>query len=374
MSSTSPVNRSPSSQRASSEEAAGAVGDSAPTPESAGPPRSEGRSRPPSRVGRRMVLGVLFGVAVYAGMAIWADAGAVAGTFAKLPWWIVPACCGLSFLNYVVRFWKWQRYLELLDVRLERGTSFLIYLSGLSMSVTPGKMGEVFKCWLIKKRTGTSIHYTAPIVVAERFTDLLGYLILVAIGGIRTMPEYAWIFWGTLGLCGVALFLAGSQAFADLTTGVFKRLPYLWRLGPRIEGSFASTRILLAPREVLGPTLVSVVGWGLECTGFWLVADAVVPGSVPFLYAVFAFAFSAVAGAVLLIFPGGLGVTEFSLRTLLERKYTAVGGLAGKAAMQSATGAMILARLCTLWFAVALGFVALALFKRRHGELEELAS
>ena len=57
------------------------------------------------------------------------------------------------------------------------------------MSITPGKMGEVFKSWLLKKRTGTPIHASAPIVVAERFTDLLGYLILVAIGGIRTLPE-----------------------------------------------------------------------------------------------------------------------------------------------------------------------------------------
>ena len=342
------------------------------SPEATEPPEAPERpSRPPSKIGRRMVAGVLFGIAVYAGMAIWADGGAVIDTLKRLPWWIIPTCCGLSFLNYVVRFWKWQRYLHLLDVKLDRGTSFLIYLSGLSMSVTPGKMGEVFKSWLVKKQTGVPIHHTAPIVVAERVTDLLGYLILVAIGGIRTMPEYAWMFWATLGLCVVALFLAGSQVFANFTTGAFKRLPYLWRLGPRVEGSFASTRILLAPREILMPTVVSVVGWGLECTGFWLIADAIVPDSVPFLYAVFAFAFSAVAGAVLIIFPGGLGVTEWSLGTLLKSKYTAVGGLAEKVATQSATGAIILARLCTLWFAVAVGFGAMALFTKLHGKLED---
>jgi uncharacterized protein (TIRG00374 family) len=317
-----------------------------------------------------MVLGCLFGVAVYVGMAIWADVDGLLDALARIPWWVVPACCGLSFLNYVVRFWKWQRYLHLLDVRLDRGTSFLIHLSGLSMSVTPGKMGEVFKSWLVKKQTGVPIHTTAPIVVAERFTDLLGYLILVAIGGIRTMPEYAPMFWATLALAVVALSLAGSQGFADLTTRVFRRLPYLWRLGPRIEGSFASTRILLAPREVLLPTLVSVVGWGLECTGFWLIADAVVPGSVPFLYAVFAFASSAVLGAVLIIFPGGLGVTEYSLGTLLRSRYELAGGLPLKLAQQSAAGVVILARLCTLWFAVGIGFLATALFKRRHGRIE----
>ena len=199
---------------------------------------------------------------------------------------------------------------------------------------------------------------------------MLGYLILVAIGGIRTMPEYAWVFWATLGVCGLGLVLAGSEATARMTAGLFKRLPYVWRLVPRIEGSFASTRILLAPREILMPTLVSVIGWGLECTGFWLIANSVVGGSVPFLHAVFAYAFSAVAGAVLIIFPGGLGVTEYSMGKLLVPRYQGAGGLALEAAQQQATGVVILARFCTLWFAVLVGFIATGMFTRRFGAIE----
>ena len=38
---------------------------------------------------------------------------------------------------------------RLLDIHLETGTSFLIYLSGMTLSVTPGKMGEVFKSWRV---------------------------------------------------------------------------------------------------------------------------------------------------------------------------------------------------------------------------------
>lgn len=325
----------------------------------------------PGKMGRRLIGGVLFGMLVYAGMMIWADASQVGKVFTSIPWWVLPACCGLSFVNYVIRFWKWERYLALLDIDLDRKTSFLIYLSGMSLSVTPGKMGEVFKSWLIRKVNGTRIHTSAPIIVAERLTDLFGYLILVAIGGIGTLPEYAWLFWLALALCVVALALVGSTGFARTCTRVFSRLPWLWRLAPRIEGSFASTRVLLAPKEVVLPTVVSVLGWGCECAGFWFIANAVVPGSVPFLYAVFAFAFSAVAGAVLIVFPGGLGVTEFSLGKLVVARYTDPGGLALEVARQSAAGVVILARLCTLWFAVLVGFVATALFTRRFGELEE---
>jgi uncharacterized protein (TIRG00374 family) len=333
----------------------------------------------PQTLGRRLLLGVLFGVAVYAAILIWADLGAVMTTVRNLPLWVLPACCALSLLNYVVRFWKWRRYCELLKIELEPRTSFLIYLSGLTMSVTPGKMGEVFKSWLVRKVTGVRIHESAPIVIAERFTDLLGYLILVAIGGLNTAPEYAWMFWAMLAICVIALALAGSQAFAAMTVAAVARAPVVSRLAPRVEVAFKSTRILLAPREVFMPTFVSVVGWGLECTGFWIIANAVVPDSTPFLYALFAFAFSAVAGAVAIIAPGGLLITEGLLGTLLrpryqpalERTLSLTGDAAREAARAHAAGAVILARLCTLWFAVFVGFVATAIFTRQFGEVDD---
>jgi glycosyltransferase 2 family protein len=331
----------------------------------------------PQKLGPRLLLGVLLGVAVYAGIAIWTDAAKIAEVFRALPLWVLPAACALSLLNYVIRFWKWRRYCELLEIRLETGTSFLIYLSGLTLSVTPGKMGEVFKSWLVRKVTGTPIHQSAPIVVAERFTDLLGYLILVAIGGLNTAPEYAWVFWTMLAACASMLVLVGSQRVSAATVGLVARLPVLHRLATRVEGSFASTRILLAPREIALPTLVSVLGWGCECTGFWLIANQVVEDSVPFLFAIFAFAFSAVAGAVAIVAPGGLVITEGLLGTLLRRRYEPVLastlGLAGDAALQVARAragaAVILARLCTLWFAVLVGFVATWVFERRFGRV-----
>jgi len=325
----------------------------------------------PSKFAGRLFAGIGLGMLVYIGMAVWADIGAVGATFAALPLWVVPAACGLSFLNYVVRFQKWRRYCTLLEIELETRTSFLIYLSGLALSVTPGKMGEVFKSWLVRKITGVRIHHSAPIVVAERFTDLLGYLILVAIGGLRTAPEYAWMFWAMLAVCVVLLLLAGSPMFARWAVAAAVRVPRIGaRLAPRVEVAFQSTRILLAPREIVMPTIVSVIGWGLECTGFWLIANAVVPGSTPYLYAIFAFAFSAVAGAVMIIAPGGLGVTEFSLGKLVRDRFSKAG-LALDVARQKATGAVIVARLCTLWFAVLVGIAALALFTKRFGAVEE---
>lgn len=333
----------------------------------------------PKKLSHRLFAGVLLGLAFYVALALWSDVHVIADALKRLSWWVIPAACGLSFLNYVVRFVKWQRYLALLDVRIETRTSFLIYLSGLSMSVTPGKMGEVFKSWLLKKVSGTPISRSAPIVFAERFTDLLGYLLLIAVGGLASDREHAWIFWATLGLCVAALVLVGNRGFAKLVLALAAKLPLGRRMSPKLEVALGTMRTLLAPREILLPTVVSFIGWGLECTGFWLIANAVVPDSVPFLFAIFAFALSAVAGAVAIIFPGGLVITEGFLGTLLRPRFQAVVektlGLAGDAAREyarsQAAAAVILARVCTLWFAVLVGFVAMGIFTKRYGAVEE---
>lgn len=320
---------------------------------------------PPKKLGRKLFAGVLFGAACYLAYVLWADVGRMREALADFPWSLLAIACGLSFTNYVVRFARWQRYLSRLDIRLDLRTSFTIYLAGLALTVTPGKMGETFKSWLIRRVDGTPIAKSAPIVIAERFTDLLGFLILIAVGGLATEPEYAWIFWATLALCAAMLIAAGSARFERMLVRVLERLPLLDRLAPAVEAAFESTRKLLAPRELVMPTLVSALGWGLECTAFWLIADALTEG-VPFLYATYTFALAAVAGAVLIVFPGGLGVTEASMGALLERAYVALG-VTAEAARSQAASATILIRLCTLWFAVAVGWLALAAFTRRHG-------
>jgi uncharacterized membrane protein YbhN (UPF0104 family) len=113
-----------------------------------------------------------------------------------------------------------------------------------------------------------------------------------------------------------------------------------------------------------------VIGWGAECTGFWLIASHLVDVRVGYLPCVFAYALGAVAGAVLLIFPGGLGMTEGSMGALLRRQYSAAGMEIGLA-RQTATGAVFLTRVCTLWFAVLLGVIATTRFTHRYGSVED---
>ncbi len=330
----------------------------------------------PRSLARGMLYGVLFGVLVYSAIVFWRGTDSLLEALAGFEFWIIPAALALSFGNYALRFLKWERYRRLLGIRVDLGTSWWIYLAGFSMGVTPGKMGEVIKSWLLRRVAGTPIHTSAPIVVAERFTDLLGFLILVALAGIVSRPEWSPIFWALLALCLVALALAGSGRVGWWIGRLVARTPYVWRLTPKVDGSLRSVRTLLRPREVVLPTLLSSVSWGLECVGFYLIARGIAGDAIRFDFAVFSYAFSAVAGAVLVIFPGGLGITEGLLGKLMTSEVTAhhlveMGESAARELARSqAAASVLIARLCTLWFGVLVGFTALALFQRRYGRIE----
>jgi len=93
------------------------------------------------------------------------------------------ATCALAFSNYLIRFLKWEYYLGVLEIRgVPKGESLLIFLSGFVLTVTPGKVGEVFKSLILKEIHGVPVERTAPIVVAERVTDLIGVITLIAVG------------------------------------------------------------------------------------------------------------------------------------------------------------------------------------------------
>ena len=324
----------------------------------------DGAAAPWSRLGPRLLFAAVLGLAVYAALLLWGDARGTWAALRGLPLTAPLAACGLSFLNYAVRFPRWQRYLALVDVRLGRGTSFLVYLAGLALTVSPGKLGEALKSWLVRAVDGAPLARTAPIVLAERFTDLTGFLVLIAISGAS--GGYGWVSLVAGAGAALLLGLVSSERAEHLAIEAAGRVPALRGLAPRLAVAATSTRRLLAPRELAVATGLATLGWGCECVGAWLIVDALAPGAASLLEVTSAFALSAVAGALAVVLPGGLGVTEGLMGPLLERPLRAAG-VGAELARAKAASATLVIRLCTLWFAMAVGLVALALFRRRHG-------
>lgn len=314
-----------------------------------------------SRVVRRVLVVMLAAVALYGAMVLWRGLSDVADRFATYRWWTFAAACGLAFSNYLLRFLKWEFYLGVLGIRgIPKGESFLTFLSGFVLTVTPGKIGEVFKSVVLHQTRGVAVERSAPIVVAERVTDLIGVIAMIAIGSLGFDGGIRWAIAGSAVVLALWVFVA-SPRVSGPTVALLGKLPgALGTLGRRLAKplhvALEQLRELTTPRRLWWPTLLSLVGWSLEGVGLWLILRGF-GQDTPVTLAAFFYATATLAGALVPV-PGGLGVTD----KLLEEQLAGLGHVPTAAA----TAAMLLIRLATLWFAVAVGFAALGLLRLRH--------
>jgi glycosyltransferase 2 family protein len=304
----------------------------------------------------RVILGVAAGVAIYVAFSIWADARSVGRALASFHWLIALAALGLASLNYLVRFGRWHYYLKVLGLKVPVGHSLLVFLGGFSLTVTPGKLGEVVKAFLLRESHGIPAARTAPIVVAERFTDLVGLLLLACVGIFSFKADPRFLIVASI-LIGFGLLVVSVESIAAFFLRLSSHVPFVCKVTPKLEEAYRTTAELLRPRPLILGVLLSVVSWFFECTAFWAVVHGFAGASVDIQAATFIYASMTVAGALSFL-PGGLGVTEAGMLAML-------GQLATGCNRSVAAAATFVTRLCTLWFAVLVGIAALLIFARR---------
>jgi uncharacterized protein (TIRG00374 family) len=315
----------------------------------------------------RVVLGIAAGLAVYLGFSIWADAGKVAAALEHFRWRAAALACALAAGNYAIRFGRWAYYLRVLKIRVRTSDSLLVFLAGFALTVTPGKLGEAVKAFLLRESHKIPVVRTAPIVIAERVTDLLALLLLALVGVFTFEVDRRFLAAGAI-LVGLGIAVVSFEPMAELALGLAGRLPGLRRIAPKLREFHVSTAALLRPVPLLVATLLSIGSWSLECLAFWVVVGGMQGAVVALRAATFIYASMTVAGALSFL-PGGLGVTEAGMLTLLVR-------LGSGLTRGSAAAATFVTRACTLWFAVALGLPALIIYSRRkhmHVDLDDAA-
>jgi uncharacterized protein (TIRG00374 family) len=309
------------------------------------------------RLKKNFVLALGLGVIVYLILAVLADSEDLGSALAGFRWSLVPLIFGLVTLSYVVRFVRWSYYLRLLGAMMPLWPHVAIFVAGLSMTISPGKLGEVLKSVFIRQVNGAPIARTAPAVVAERATDGTGMIAWGLMGALAfSFGLQVLLLFLTIAAVGIAVLR--SKRLSLLAERVLLKLPLLKRLAPHLAEFHGASNELLATRPLVVGTLISFFSWGLEMLAVYLCAVGI-GAEVPFLVLVFVFVAGSFAGAFSML-PGGIGPAEAGMYGLFV-------GLAGLFAGVSA-GLTLVIRLATLWFATLLGVIGLFVVRRVIGK------
>jgi uncharacterized protein (TIRG00374 family) len=309
------------------------------------------------RLRRNLVLALALGVAVYLSLAIFSGFGNLRKALEGFDYALVPAILGLVLLSYVGRFFRWLYYLKILKVSVPSGINAAIFAAGLSMTISPGKLGEVLKSVFVRQAAGAPVARTAPAVVAERATDGTGMVAWGFLGAFALgLSPVTMVVFLAVAASGIAVLR--SKRLSLLAERVLRKLPLLNHLAPHLHDFHGASNELLATRPLVVGTSISFLSWGLECAGVYLCAVGL-GADRPFLVVVFVFALSSLVG-VLSMLPGGIGAVEAGL----TGQFVAVAGLSAGMAV----ALTLLIRLATLWFATVVGIVGLFAVRAILGE------
>jgi len=311
---------------------------------------------------RHLIIFVFSGMACYSVLIFLAQGQNLSAAIGTIPAAWIPFLLALAFVNYLLRYFRWEMYLHALGIVLHPWISFKIFMAGLTMTITPGKLGEALKAYLLKDQGEHPWSLGLPIVFAERLTDLVGLVLLVAFG-LWALPVGTDIVIAGMILCLALIVISVNSSIFRFVVGIIKKLPGMGGFSQKLLEMHVSIRTLLRSRPLMLAMLLSFIAWFAEC---WILYFVLLPfsGEATWLQATFVYSLATLAGA-LSILPGGLVATEVSMAGLLvsfglERSQAAV--------------VTLIVRVCTLWFAVLLGMFFLALMqreiaRRRVGEL-----
>jgi len=309
------------------------------------------------RLRRNLVLALAMGAAVYLILAILSDLDELAAALDSFNYALIPAILGLVSLSYVGRFFRWVYYLRVLKVSVPTGINAAIFTSGLSMTISPGKLGEVLKSVFVRQVSGAPIARTAPAVVAERATDGTGMVAWGFLGAFAlNLPPWTMLMFLAVAVFGIVVLRSKRLSLA--AERILSKLPLVNRFAPHLSDFHGASNELLATGPLAVGTAISFVAWGFECLGVYLCAVGL-NADRPFLLIVFVFAVSSLLGVVSML-PGGIGAVEAGLYGQFVAVANLSTGLAG--------ALTLVIRLATLWFATLLGVCGLLLVRRLLGD------
>ena len=284
-------------------------------------------------------------------MGVYANFGNLLSAFEKFNWLFLPLMLILVTLAYFVRFIKWNFFLRNVDVHLPLKENLFVFFSGLSMTITPAKAGEIWKGWLIREINGENLSKTVPVVIVDRVTDVIG-LIILSLTGILYYKSGIYVLVILLILFAAFIVAIKSETISNRLISILETRA--GRYSGDIKDMHKTFKKSLASKYLVGMSLIAVVAWFLECLSIYFVIQGF-GQSISLVLSVFLYSFASIVGAISLI-PGGLGVAEATLSGLLV-----VFGFSSSIAV----GAALIIRLGTLWYGAILGFLVYMILKKK---------
>ena len=296
----------------------------------------------------RIIWIVIASVGLYGVFLFFSDFNIISEQISNFKYEFLPLILLLVSISWTPLLVRWQILLKKNDINIPIKKSFLLFLGGMSMSITPGHVGELIKSQLIKTIYNIPRTKTAPIIFVEKFYDLTG-AIIASIIGIIILGMDASLILISVSILIVIIFLIYYRPIFEFILKRVTKTKFFSKYSENISDSYEIVRNSTTPQ-------ISSISFGLSIL-YWIIISVAVHfillsfgiESVSILKTISIYSSSVIIGAISFI-PGGLGITEGSLIGLFSLEGIDIS-------LALVLGVMI--RILTMWYSVSIGFICL---------------
>ena len=137
----------------------------------------------------RIFISILLVTLFYVGFTIFSDVDKIKNDYQNFNLFYFLPILPILFLSMFCRSLIQKYLLKKLGMDISVKSSFLIFLGGYSMIMTPGGVGLIIKSYLIEKKYGYKISKSIPLVFAERFYDVLAVQVIILMTLFNTLSS-----------------------------------------------------------------------------------------------------------------------------------------------------------------------------------------
>ncbi len=315
---------------------------------------------PPEGVGKRLlrphtIISFLFaiGIVVFLVTRLEIDPRSVWENLKSANPFLLALAFAIYYSTFFIRAFRWRWMLGQAGINKENGYDIpglsrlveILLLSWFVNSIVPAKLGDGYRCYLLKKDTGASFSATLGTLLAERLTDLLVLFVTMCAAGLLAfhgdLPHQV----SQTMLIGLVLIVIGIIVVGAVGMGRER----VQRFVPsRFHGQFENfhSAVFACLRRPAVPTLISLSIWAMDGLRLYVVAAAL-GADLAFPLALFVALMSALL-TTLPITPAGLGVVEAAIIVVLKL-VDMDGDMAGSIA--------VVDRLIGYWSLIVIGLI-----------------
>jgi len=305
---------------------------------------------------KKPILFIVTVVFFYAIILLISDLNKIASQLSEIKLEYYFPIFSLMFIALLMTGWRYQIILKKLDINLKFKDSFTIFVSGLSMLITPGGSGALIKSYLLKKKIGISMSSSTPIIFYEKWLELVSIVILIGILLFWTNYLESLIIFiiGTI-LAGITFFIFRYSAGLNFLNKLLMKFKFLEKFIINSEEFKKTTATLLKPSSIIQLLSLSLIIKFVIIFTVFLIFQSF--NSELDIFSSAQIYFTSTLIGILTLIPGGIIVTETGMLGML---------VSNNVDFSSATVLVLMLRFVTTWSPIIFGFVIL---KRTLGKI-----